>query len=332
MKKKIEVSVIGAGMWGSTLAALLADKGYSVSAWEFNHAIAAHLRDKRTHSALPGFRLPAGVRIFTELEKAVKDPDLLLIAVDSRHVRALARAIRPLLPEGRAPHIVAVSKGIEAGTSMTVCEIIEQEIPAARRKVMIMTGPSFAVELAAGAPTKAVLAGVDQIELRKTVKLMEGGPLKLELSEDRFGAELGGSLKNAYAVGSGIIDGLSKAAKNSEAAFLIESASELRRIITSLGGKDRTAWGLSGMGDLLLTATSAKSRNFRFGKEIGQGLSPAEAQKRIHTVVEGFEAIKNARALCARHGIKTPVIDRIWRIIYKGHRPASILKAAGFRN
>ncbi|MDT8287745.1 MAG: NAD(P)H-dependent glycerol-3-phosphate dehydrogenase, partial [Elusimicrobiales bacterium] len=98
-----------------------------------------------------------------------------------------------------------------------------------------------------------------------------------------------------------------------------------------LGGKNRTAWGLSGMGDLLLTATSAKSRNFRFGREIGQGLSPAEAQKRIKTVVEGFEAIRTARGLCSRHGVKTPVIDCIWRIVYKSDRPSAILRAAGFR-
>ncbi|MDQ7773099.1 MAG: NAD(P)H-dependent glycerol-3-phosphate dehydrogenase [Elusimicrobiales bacterium] len=331
MKKNIEVSVIGAGMWGSTLAALLARKGYSVRAWEHNRVMAAHLRDNRTHSALPGFKLPAGVQVFTELEKAVSSPDLILMAVDSRHVRALSRAINPLLEGKKLPHIVAVSKGIEAGSFLTVCEIMEEEIPRARRRTMIMTGPSFAVELAAGAPTKVVLAGLDPAEVKKTLKLMEGGPLKLEPCGDRLGAELGGSLKNVYAVGSGIIDGLSKAAKNSEAAFLIESASELRRIIKSLGGKNRTAWGLSGMGDLLLTATSAKSRNFRFGREIGQGVAPAEALKRIRTVVEGFEALRTARGLCARHGIKTPVIDCIWRIVYRGNKPSSILRAAGFR-
>ncbi len=330
MKKRTEVSVIGAGMWGSTLAGLLADKGYSVRAWEYNHALAAHLKKHRAHYALPGYKLPAGVKIFTELEDAIQAPDLILMAVDSRHVRGLARAIRPLLNVRKLPHIIAVTKGIEAGKFMTVCEIIEEEIPQARNLTMIMTGPSFAVEVAAGAPTKVVLAGRDLRELKKAARLMEGGPLKLEISEDRLGAELGGSLKNVYAVGSGIIDGLSRASKNSEAAFLIESASELRRIIKALGGKNRTAWGLSGMGDLLLTATSAKSRNFRFGREIGHGVSAAEAQRRIKTVVEGFEALKTARGLCARHGIKTPVIDCIWRIVYKDHKPSSILEAAGF--
>jgi len=330
MKKRTEVSVIGAGMWGTVLAGLLADKGHSVRAWEYNHGTAAHLKKKRTHPALPGYQLPAGVKIFTELEEAVIAPDLILMAVASHHVRALSRRIGELL-KGSVPTIIAVSKGIEAGRFKTVCEIIEEEIPQARGKTMILTGPSFAVEVAAGAPTKIVLAGQDFRKLKKTAKLLEGGPLKLELSEDRFGAELGGSLKNVYAVGSGIIDGLSKAAKNSEAAFLIESASELRRIIGSLGGKNLTAWGLSGMGDLLLTATSAKSRNFSFGREIGHGLTPAEAQKRIKTVVEGFEALQNARGLCAKHGIKAPVIDCIWRIVYKGHPPASILEAAGFK-
>lgn len=331
MKRKTEIAVIGAGVWGSALADLLARKGYRVLAWEYNKATARSLNQKRTHPALPGFTLHSGVKVFTELEKVVDRPDLLLMAVDSSHVRGLARGLNALLAGKPLPPIIAVSKGIEAGTLQTVCEIMEAEIPRARNRTMIMTGPSFAVEVAAGAPTKVVLAGRDLKQLKKAAALMEGGPLKLEISEDRLGAELGGSLKNVYAIGSGIIDGLSKAAKNSEAAFLIESATELRRIITALGGRSRTAWGLSGMGDLLLTATSAKSRNFSFGREIGHGLKPAEAHKKIRTVVEGVEALKNARALCAKHGIKTPVINCIWRIIYQDHNPVSILEAAGFR-
>lgn len=330
-KKKKEISVIGAGMWGASLADLLARKGLRVLAWEYKKATARSLAKTRTHPALPGFVLHEGVKVCAGLGKAVAKPDLLLMAVDSTHVRGVARALNALLAGKPLPPIVAVSKGIESATLKTVCEIIESEIPRARGRTMIMTGPSFAVEVAAGAPTKVVLAGKDPVWLKRAAALLEGGHLKLELSDDRLGAELGGSLKNVYAIGSGIIDGLSKASKNSEAAFLIESASELRRIITALGGRSHTAWGLSGMGDLLLTATSAKSRNFRFGREIGQGYTPAEAQKRIKTVVEGVESLKNARALCARHGLKSPVINCIWKIIYQGHPPASILEAAGFR-
>ncbi|HNW45007.1 MAG TPA: NAD(P)H-dependent glycerol-3-phosphate dehydrogenase [Elusimicrobiales bacterium] len=330
-KKNKKISVIGAGMWGASLADLLARQGCRVLAWEYNKATARSLNKHRKHPAMPDFVLHEGVEVRAELDRVVLRPDLLLIAVDSSHVRGIARTLNTLLAGRPLPPIIAVSKGIEAGTLKTVCEVLESEIPRARGRTMIMTGPSFAVEVAAGAPTKVVLAGRDAAGLKRAAALMEGGPLKLELSDDRLGAELGGSLKNVYAIGSGIIDGLSKAAKNSEAAFLIESASELRRIITALGGRSRTAWGLSGMGDLLLTATSAKSRNFRFGREIGHGHTTAEAQKRIKTVVEGFEALKNARALCAKHGLKSPVIECIWKIIYQGHAPASILEAAGFR-
>ncbi|OGS07746.1 MAG: hypothetical protein A2270_04890 [Elusimicrobia bacterium RIFOXYA12_FULL_51_18] len=331
MKKRTEAAVIGAGMWGSVLSHLLAIKGHEVRAWEFNKAIARSLNDKRTHPALPGFRLAGGIRVFTGLEEAVRSPGLLIMAVDSKHVRALAGRINVLLKDRPLPLIVAVTKGIEAGSFKTVCEVMEEELPRARQKTMILTGPSFAVEVAAGAPTKVVLAGHDPALLKAASALLEGGPLALELSTDRLGAELGGALKNVYAIGSGIIDGLSKAAKNSEAAFLIESAAELKRIIMALGGRSHTAWGLSGMGDLLLTATSAKSRNFRFGREIGKGLTPPEARKRISTVVEGFEALKNTRALCAARGIKAPVIDSIWKILYKDHKPSSILEAAGFK-
>ncbi len=331
MEKRTEAAVIGSGMWGAALADVMARKGHRVLAWEFNPAVARSLNEKRSHPALPEFRLHAGVKVFTELDKVIVKPDLILMAVASTHVRAVSRQINLLLKDKPVPPIVAVSKGIEESSLKTVCEVMEEEIPRAKHKTMILTGPSFAVEVAAGAPTKVVLAGNDAQLLEATARLVEGNPLKLELSDDRLGAELGGSLKNVYAIGSGIIDGLSKAAKNSEAAFLIESASELRHIIKALGGRNRTAWGLSGMGDLLLTATSAKSRNFTFGREIGKGVKPDEAMKKIKTVAEGFEALKNARALCAKHGIETPVIDAIWKILYQGHDPASILEAAGFR-
>ena len=318
-------------MWGATLAQLLALKGHAVRAWEFNGSIAKSLNSKRAHPALPGFRLHRGVRVFTALEEALRSPALLVMAVDSKHVRGLSRQINALLKDRPLPLIVVVAKGIEAGSLKTVCEVMEEELPRARQKTMILTGPSFAVEVAAGAPTKVVLAGKDPGLVKAAAAMLEGGPLNLELSDDRLGAELGGALKNVYAIGSGIIDGLSKAAKNSEAAFLIRSASELKCIIMALGGRSHTAWGLSGMGDLLLTATSAKSRNFRFGREIGKGRTPQEAQKRIKTVVEGFAALENARALCARHGIETPVINSIWEILYNGHKPSSILEAAGFK-
>ncbi|MEI7482468.1 MAG: NAD(P)H-dependent glycerol-3-phosphate dehydrogenase [Elusimicrobiota bacterium] len=331
MKKQTEISVIGAGMWGAVLANLLAREGRTVRAWEFKASTARSLNGTRAHPALPGFRLAKEIKVSTRLEEAVCSPKLLVMAVDSKHVRALSRQINILLKDQPLPLIVAVAKGIEAGSLKTVCEVMEEEIPRAHQKTMILTGPSFAVEVAAGAPTKVVLAGKDPDLVKAAAAIIEGGPLRLELSDDRLGAELGGALKNVYAIGSGIIDGLSKAAKNSEAAFLIESASELKRIITALGGRSHTAWGLSGMGDLLLTATSAKSRNFRFGREIGKGRTPLEAQRHIKTVVEGFAALENARALCAKRAIKTPVINSIWKILYKDHNPSSILEAAGFK-
>lgn len=331
MKKKTECAVIGAGMWGATLAQLLALKGHEVRAWEFNSSIADSLNSRRTHPALPGFRLDRGVRVFTEMAGVLRAPELLIMAVDSKHVRGLSKQINILLRNRTMPLVVAVTKGIETGSLKTVCEVMEEELPRVRQKTMILTGPSFAVEVAAGAPTKVVLAGKDPSLVKAAAAIIEGGPLNLELSDDRLGAELGGALKNVYAVGSGIIDGLSNAAKNSEAAFLINSASELKRIIMALGGRSHTAWGLSGMGDLLLTATSSKSRNFRFGREIGKGVPPLEAQKRIKTVVEGFAAIENARELCIKHGIEAPVINSIWQILYKEHKPCSILKAAGFK-
>lgn len=330
MNNQTEVAVIGAGVWGTAIAGLMADKEYDVRAWEYNKDTAQFLQQNRTHPMLPFYTLPDSVKVYTDISKVVENPDLIIIAIDSRFIRDTLQTIKSLLKGKKTPFIVAVSKGIEADTFKTVCQIIEEELPDAENKAMILTGPSFAVEVAACAPTKIVLAGKNLANVESAARILDGGPLKIEISTDRLGAELGGSLKNAYAVGSGIIDGLSQASKNSEAAFLIESAGELARIITTLGGKPETAWGLTGIGDLLLTATSAKSRNFRFGKEIGKGYSAEQAQKKIKTVVEGREAIKNVRGLCIYHNIKAPVIDAIYGIVYENKEPVSILKAAGF--
>lgn len=330
MTKKIKVAVIGAGVWGTTMAGLMAEKEYDVRAWEFNKETADFIQQNRTHPMLPFYNLPDDVRIYTDLKKAIQNPDLIIVAIDSRFIRTTIREIKKFLEGREIPYIVALSKGIETETFKTVCQVIGEELPGAEDRIMILTGPSFAVEVAAGAPTKVVLAGKNIDKVKKAAEIIDGGPLKIEISEDRLGAELGGSLKNAYAVGSGIIDGLSQAAKNSEAAFLIESANELHRIITAMGGRPETAWGLTGMGDLMLTATSAKSRNFRFGREIGKGLSPEQALKKIKTVVEGREAIKNVRALCLVNHIPSPVVDAIYGIVYEHKEPVSILKAAGF--
>jgi len=330
MNRTINATVLGSGVWGTVISGLLAKKGHRVNSWEYNKETAEFLKTKRTHPVMPYYRLPDNVTVHTDLKEALADTHLLVFAVASAHLRDVAGQVNGFLPKNIKLPAVAVSKGIETKTFKTVCTIIEEEIHACRGRTMMMSGPSFAVETAKDCPTKVVLAGQDYILLKHTADMIQGGPLKLELSNDRLGTELGGSLKNVYAVGSGIIDGLSNGAKNSEAAFLIESADELRKIIIAMGGRPETAWGLSGMGDLLLTATSAKSRNYTFGQYIGRGMTSREAKEKIQTVVEGFEALENAHELCKYHKIDAPVIDSIWRIVYKDHKPQSVLEAAGF--
>jgi glycerol-3-phosphate dehydrogenase (NAD(P)+) len=321
------VAVLGAGMWGSVLAQHLSGsrRRPSVRLWEFFGETARSLAKTRRHAHLPGFRLDESVLVTEDLAAALDGASVLLVVLPSTFVRRTASAAAALLSSKAA--VVNAAKGIEPRTLATMGDILAQELP--RRPIFTLSGPSFAREVARGVPTKLVLAGPSGARAAGLRRLFDGGALSVETSGDRRGVELGGSLKNVLAVGSGILDGLGAGA-NTKAALLVHGMEEMSRLIAASGGRRETIYGVAGLGDLIATGTSGESRNRAFGEHLGRGLSAGAAQKAVPTVVEGVEAAASAHALARRLRVKAPVIDAIHGVVHRGRAARTVLRALGF--
>ena len=327
MARQLKATVLGGGMWGCVLAQHLANKRAKVTLWEFVPELASSLEKTRRHAQIPGFRLDGAIKVTHSLSVAVQDVDVLLFVLPSRALAATAKNIRGIgLPKTAVA--VNASKGIEPHTFATMGDILERELPSLRGKVWTLSGPSFAREVARGVPTGLLLGGPSRPITKTLVALFHGGALNVTHWPDRHGVELGGSLKNAIAIGAGILDGLGTGA-NTKAALLVKGLSEMSLLIRARGGHADTIYSLAGLGDLIATGTSPESRNRSFGEKLGQGLSPKRALSQIPTIVEGIEASAAAHELCLRNKVKAPLLEAIWRAT-RGAPAKVVLKALGF--
>lgn len=327
MARQLKVTVLGGGMWGCVLAQHLANKRAKVTIWEFVPELAASLKKTRRHAQIPGFRLDGAIKVTNDVAVAVENVDVLLFVLPSRALAATAKNICRFDLKKTAVAVNA-SKGVEPHTLATMGDIISRELPGLRGKVWTLSGPSFAREVARGVPTGMMLGGPEGPKAKVLVSLFDGGALNVTHWPDRHGVELGGSLKNAIAIGAGILDGLGTGA-NTKAALLVKGLEEMARLIHARGGHYNTIYGLAGLGDLIATGTSPESRNRGFGEKLGQGLSPKRALAQIPTVVEGIEASASARELCRRYRVKAPLLEAIWRAT-RGAPAKGVLKALGF--
>ncbi len=327
MAPRHKVTVLGGGMWGCVLAQHLSNKNAKVTIWEFVPALANMLKKTRRHMHIPGFRLDGAIKVTHNLSVAVENAEVLVFVLPSRALAATAKKIRE---HGRSTFKVAVnaSKGIEPLSLSTMGDIVARELPALRGKVWTLSGPSFAREVARGVPTGLLLGGPSGPRAKALVSLFDGGTLHVTHWPDRAGIELGGSLKNAIAIGAGILDGLGTGA-NTKSALLVQGLAEMSSLIRARGGRADTIYGLAGLGDLIATGTSPESRNRAFGEKLGKGLTPKRALAQIPTVVEGIEAASSARELCARLKVKAPLLDAIWRAT-RGAPAGGVLKSLGF--
>ncbi|MBI3289153.1 MAG: NAD(P)H-dependent glycerol-3-phosphate dehydrogenase [Elusimicrobia bacterium] len=323
------VAVLGGGMWGAVLSQQLAGAKAQVRLWEFMPVLAESLERTRRHSNIAGFRLDDSVRVTSDIARACDGADVLLFVLPSQALASTARAIRSRCRLNASTLAVNASKGVEPKTLATMGDIIERELPGLRGKVWTLTGPSFAREVARGVPTSLLLGGPGGERAGALVSLFEGGALRVAHTPDRVGVELGGSLKNAIAIGAGILDGLGAGA-NTKAALLVKGLAEMGRLICARGGRPETIYGLAGLGDLIATGTSAESRNRAFGEKLGRGLTPARALAQIPTVVEGLEAAARARELCRRFAVSAPLLDAVWRAT-RGASAQAVPRALGFR-
>ena len=271
------------------------------------------LNETREHaSKLPGVRLPEDMEITSDLEKSLKNPDVAVLAVPSPFTRSTAHQMAPFVREGQK--IVNVAKGVEEHTLMTLSEIIGQEIPNA--DVCVLSGPSHAEEVGRGLPTTCVVSA----ETRETAEYLQGifmSPVfRVYTTPDILGVELGGALKNVIALAAGTADGLGYG-DNTKAALITRGIAEIARLGVKMGAKAETFYGLSGIGDLIVTCASVHSRNRKAGFLMGKGYTMKEAMDEVQMVVEGVYSAKAAKELSEKYGVEMPIIDEVNKVLFE---------------
>ncbi len=312
------VGIIGAGSWGCALSWLLSNNGNQVTVWSIMEDEVSMLRNcHEQKDKLPGVILPDDMEFTTDLESAVKDKDMLVLAVPSPFTRSTAGKMAPFIKEGQK--IVNVAKGIEDVTLMTLSEIIEQEIPKA--DVAVLSGPSHAEEVGKGIPTTIVVGSKKKDTAEYMQSLFMSDVFRVYTSSDVPGIELGAALKNVVALAAGMADGLGYG-DNTKAALITRGIAEIARLGISMGGRIETFYGLTGIGDLIVTCASMHSRNRRAGILIGKGASMEEAMKEVKMVVEGVYSAKAGYALAQKYHVNVPIIEQVNKILFEG-RPAA---------
>lgn len=309
------ITVLGAGCWGVTLAILLTEKKHSVTLWEISKERSVLLAKQREIEFLPGLRMPSSINICSDLPKSVENSDIIIFATPSQFIRETSKKLAGLKINENAI-LVNVSKGLEPGTFITMSEIIAEELPALKKRICALSGPSFAIEVAIKMPTAVVIAGKNP-ELTKTLQNIFSTPFfRVYTNTDIKGAELGGALKNIIAIAAGISDGIGYG-DNAKATIITRGLLELIRMGEKLGAETNTFLGLSGLGDLTATCFSKHSRNRKFGENIGKGMEAQKALKEIKTVVEGYRSTNSAYFLGKKLNIELPIINELYHILYE---------------
>lgn len=319
MKK---VSFLGAGSWGTALAILCANNGHRVTLWSKIQSEIDMLRENREHmERLPGVKLPDSIVIEDDLEKACTGQDIIVCSVASPYVRSTAQEAKPYIKKNQI--IVNVGKGIEESTLMTLCEILEDELPMA--DVAVLSGPSHAEEVSKGIPTTVVVGAKTEKTATFIQDVFMGNNFRVYTSPDIVGIELGGSLKNVIALAAGILDGMGLG-DNTKAALMTRGIAEISRLGIELGGKMETFCGLSGIGDLIVTCTSSHSRNHNCGYLLGKGKTLTEAKAEIKQVIEGVNCAKAAMALANKHHVTMPIVEQINAILFENKSAKQAVK------
>lgn len=309
-----KIAVFGAGTWGIALARLLAVNGRDVTVWSAIPAELKSLSTTRRHPNLPGMELPSAMHYTADIAEACTGRDILLFAVPSPFVRSTAKKAAKYIPDGQL--IVDVAKGVEDKTLMTMSEIIEDELAKAKRtaRVVALSGPTHAEEVARDMPTLIVAASEDEAAAKAVQKAFTAPSFRVYTNTDRRGTELGGAVKNVIALAVGIALGLGYG-DNAKAALITRGNAELARLGAAMGCKPETFAGLSGMGDLIVTCTSMHSRNLHAGMLIGRGKSVEDAKTEVGQVVEGINALPAACRLAKKYKVEMPIVQAVEAIL-----------------
>ena len=312
----MNVAVVGAGSWGTALAAHLARSTHAVRLWARDPGQARAIADGHRNSRyLAGVALPA-LFATSDLAEALRDAEVAIVAVPSEFCREVWRALRPHL--GAHTTLVSATKGLELGTLRRMSEVAAEEAPG--QPIAVLSGPSFALEVAQGQPTTVVVASGTLAVAEAVQRAVSTRSFRAYSSDDVIGVELGGALKNVIAIAAGIVDGLGYG-HNTVAALITRGLAEMTRLAVALGARPDTLSGLAGLGDLVLTCTGALSRNRRLGHALGAGHSVGEALAELHMVAEGVRTTQAACALAERAGVEMPIAQQMRAVLYEGKPP-----------
>ena len=309
----MRITVLGSGAWGSALGKILHDNGHDVTLWGINAPLLAELQQGRSERLLPGVKLPTGWKTELDFDRAVADRECLLLAVPSEAFRAIATRLK-----GHPAILVSATKGIEYRTGVTMSRILREQTSA--DKVAVLSGPSFAREVALGIPTTVVCASEQESTARLVQALFHRPEFRIYRSTDTLGVEFGGALKNVIAVGAGVGDGLGYG-DNTKAGLVTRALAEIRRLGVACGAQPETFSGLSGLGDLMLTCFSRQSRNREFGERLGRGEAMAAIQASHPKLAEGYPTARSAYRLAREKNVPTPIIDEVHALLYEGKEP-----------
>ena len=306
----MRAAVIGSGGWGTALAIALHRNGHETLLWSHDSQKAHEVQATRINPMLPDIRLPDGMTVTGE-DEAISDCGLVVIACPSVHIRSVCRRIAPWLSKDAV--MVSVTKGIEQGTFYRMSQIVEEET---HRKVVALTGPSHAEEVARQIPTGCLAACADQKLAEMVQDAFMSEKFRIYTSPDIIGAELGGALKNVIALCAGTIDGLGYG-DNTLAMLMTRGLTEIARLGMAMGAKKDTFAGLAGIGDLIATCTSKHSRNRRAGLMLGKGMALEMVLSAVGGAVEGYYAASSARALAQKMGVEMPIVEAAYQVLYE---------------
>ncbi len=311
------IAVIGAGSWGTTLACLLVEKGYDVSLWTFEEELAEEINTRNTNSVyLPDAQLAAGLRATHQIREAVEKARYIVNVVPTQFTRSVFTGVAPYLRDDAV--IVSASKGIEQGSLLTVYSILRE---ISGRETAVLSGPSFAREVISKKPTAVTLATKDPEKGLLLQEIFNTNYFRVYTHGDITGVEIGGALKNVIAIASGICDGLGLG-HNARAALITRGLAEMMRLGECMGADRMTFAGLSGLGDLVLTCTGPLSRNYSVGVNLGKGMKLDDILSATKSVAEGVATSLSAFELSRKCGVEMPIVEQVYKVIYKGKDPA----------
>jgi glycerol-3-phosphate dehydrogenase (NAD(P)+) len=315
------VAVLGAGSWGTALAMHLGRGGGVVRLWARDPGLAASMRATRENARyLPGLSLPDAVRVTADAGEALEGSGTVLIAVPSHFVEGVVESVGERVPP--RVELVSATKGLEPRHGLRMSELLAERLPG--RAVAVLSGPSFAREVAQGLPTALVVASADEAVAADLQRRLAGPSLRLYTNRDVVGVELGGALKNVMAIATGLVDGLGLG-ENARAALITRGLAEIVRLGTAAGAQPATFSGLAGLGDLVLTCTGSQSRNHALGHEIARGRSLGQVEAGTPMVAEGVRTVASALRMAREAGVAMPICEEVAAVLFDGKAVAEAL-------